>query len=258
MRKKIDRIDDRIVRLLNERCEIAALVGDWKSRNSQPFYVPEREKELYDRLESLNDGPLPQRALRAIYREIISASISLEKAIRIGFRAGDDCAREAARETFGDSAEYVACKTPSLLVASVADSDCDYGIIPCPCHARCTEPEAYLKAVLMKKEVGICAKRVCEARKSYYVIGLHSGASCRGACTSVVVKLKSNSSDTAIRKLIPPALLNISCDIPTPRGKLMFLELSSHEASDEFRGFSNALEQELGPVRVLGSYPVFQ
>jgi chorismate mutase/prephenate dehydratase len=78
LREQIDRLDDKLLRLLNERAKVALEVGKAKAAAELPVYVPEREASLLRRLAELNPGPLPPASLLAIYREIISASRSLE------------------------------------------------------------------------------------------------------------------------------------------------------------------------------------
>ena len=79
LRVQIDAIDRQIVRLLNDRYKVVKEVGEWKRERGQPLYVPEREKALLEKLESINEGPMPDSTLRAVYREIMSAAIKLEQ-----------------------------------------------------------------------------------------------------------------------------------------------------------------------------------
>ena len=77
LRVRIDAIDRQIVHLLNERYEVVKKVGEWKRERGQPLYVPEREKALLEKLESINEGPMPDSTLRAVYREIMSGALRL-------------------------------------------------------------------------------------------------------------------------------------------------------------------------------------
>jgi len=76
LRVEIDAIDDRILELLNARAKAAIEVGSIKKERNLKFYVPEREVEILRRLTAVNGGPFPNEGLKAIYREIISASLS--------------------------------------------------------------------------------------------------------------------------------------------------------------------------------------
>ena len=78
LRVEINAIDDRILELLNRRAKAAIEVGSVKKERNLNIYVPEREAEILRRLTAANEGPFPNDGLKAIYREIISASLSLE------------------------------------------------------------------------------------------------------------------------------------------------------------------------------------
>src|SRR4051812_3871628 len=79
IRKDIDGIDAELVTLLSRRAALAQEVGHVKGKDGRPYFTPERERAIYERLDRTNPGPLQTRQLIAIYREIISAAIALEK-----------------------------------------------------------------------------------------------------------------------------------------------------------------------------------
>ncbi len=79
LRKSIDKVDERIVKLLNERASLAIEVGRLKTESGELIRAPEREKEIFRKLKGVNEGPLSDNALESIYRKIISASLSLER-----------------------------------------------------------------------------------------------------------------------------------------------------------------------------------
>src|SRR5687767_4539885 len=85
LRESIDRIDDEILRLLNERATFVGQVASLKERMQVPFYVPSRERAIVDRLSALNHGPFPTEAIRPVFQEIFSACLSLEKRIRVAY-----------------------------------------------------------------------------------------------------------------------------------------------------------------------------
>src|SRR5215210_3223434 len=87
-RAHIDAIDEEILRLLNRRVEWALKVGDKKQAMGLPLHDPARERSIFERLRVLNEslqGPLPDVAVSAIYREIISACRNAEQATRVAF-----------------------------------------------------------------------------------------------------------------------------------------------------------------------------
>src|SRR5579872_340399 len=85
LRAKIDEIDRQLIELLNARASIVVEIGKLKQSQGTPIYAPDREKAVLDRVRSLNRGPLSDRCLEAVYREVMSGSFALEKPLRIGF-----------------------------------------------------------------------------------------------------------------------------------------------------------------------------
>jgi chorismate mutase/prephenate dehydratase len=85
LRTKIDQIDEKVVALLNDRALLAQKIGRSKSQNNQEIYVPHREKQILQRLSRLNQGPLPEYSIRAIFREVVSACRSVEAPLKIAF-----------------------------------------------------------------------------------------------------------------------------------------------------------------------------
>src|ERR1051325_407411 len=85
LRVKIDQLDTQIVELLNSRARIVVEIGRLKQNSNAPIYAPGREKAVLEKVKKLNRGPLPDRCLDAVYRELMSGSFALEKPLRIGF-----------------------------------------------------------------------------------------------------------------------------------------------------------------------------
>jgi len=85
LRRRIDDLDRKIVELLNERANVVVDVGRVKQADGTPIYAPDREQAVLQRIAEMNSGPLPQKTLQAIYRELMSGSFALEKPLRIGF-----------------------------------------------------------------------------------------------------------------------------------------------------------------------------
>src|SRR5574342_1374018 len=85
LRKSIDAIDDKILELLNERAKLVIEIGGIKKQEKSEFHVPDRERQILDRLTSKNSGPFPNESLQAVLREIFSASLSREKPVKIAY-----------------------------------------------------------------------------------------------------------------------------------------------------------------------------
>ena len=131
LRQKIDEVDRRIIALLNERSQIVLDIGEWKRQQGRPVYDPSREELVYQKIQAANGGPLPNRCLRAIYRELMSASIALEKPITVCFLGPEGTfSQVAAKAKFGDSADYLAVRGVDAIFHDVARGDADYGVVP--------------------------------------------------------------------------------------------------------------------------------
>lgn len=79
LRKKIDTIDAKIVRLLNQRALLAKEIHKIKKNHSLPLYDPKREEEIFENLSKANEGPLFDEAFREIYETVLQWMKSLEE-----------------------------------------------------------------------------------------------------------------------------------------------------------------------------------
>lgn len=131
LRERIDGIDDRIVELLNERARVVIEVGRLKSGSNQEFHVPGRERQIYERLKSQNPGPFPNDALKSIYREVISACLSLESPMKVAFLGPKATfSHLATMQQFGLSAELVPLKSIPTVFEEVEKGKALYGVVP--------------------------------------------------------------------------------------------------------------------------------
>lgn len=131
LRAKIDDVDDRILQLLNERSEVVLEVGRLKSGKNMEFHVPGRERQIYERLLKANPGPFPNDALKNIYREIISACLSLESPMRVAFLGPKATfSHLATMQQFGLSAELVPLKSIPAVFEEVEKGKALYGVVP--------------------------------------------------------------------------------------------------------------------------------
>lgn len=131
LRDAIDVIDGQLVTLLNERARLAQEIGRIKERGGHPVYVPERAEHLVNRLASQSTGPLGEQAIRAIYTEIMSAALALEKEMVVACagEAGGD-AHFAARRQFGSSIRFSFHSGPEEVVEALRRAEADCGVIP--------------------------------------------------------------------------------------------------------------------------------
>lgn len=129
-RRRIDAIDSEILRLLGTRLDIARQIGEKKRELGIPSYDPARERVVLDRIVHAGGGAFPAEGLRAIYREIISASRALETRRPVSYLgAPGSLAHQAARERFGDSAALEPCDAPLRVFERLASGDAEYAVL---------------------------------------------------------------------------------------------------------------------------------
>jgi chorismate mutase len=78
-RRRIDAIDEQLMRLLNSRSACAVEIGRIKRSLGLPVYSPEREAWILDRVMRENPGPLDDTAIRRVFERIIDESRRLER-----------------------------------------------------------------------------------------------------------------------------------------------------------------------------------
>lgn len=137
LRERIDAIDSQLIELMNERARVAVEVGRAKREAAggdgatAQFYVPAREKAVLDKIRSRNAGPLPDRTLDAIWREIMSGSIGLQKPLRVAYLGPvGSFSHAAAVGKFGSSVSYVASADINGVFEAIARQHADCGLVP--------------------------------------------------------------------------------------------------------------------------------
>lgn len=130
-RKEIDAIDAEMLDLLNRRASLAQQIGHAKSRENSHYFTPEREYNVFQRLTSLNKGPLEGAGVRAIYREIISACRALEKPLSVaGLGPEGTFSHLACVTRFGRMSAFQPTETISEVFTAVERNESDYGVVP--------------------------------------------------------------------------------------------------------------------------------
>lgn len=131
LREKIDMIDLEILNLLNERAKLAIKIGSIKKEKKLSAHVPHREREIYERLEKENKGPFPNEALRVVFREIISASLSLERPLRVAYLGPKATFTHlACMKQFGFFANYIPVNSIREVFIEVERGRAEYGVVP--------------------------------------------------------------------------------------------------------------------------------
>ena len=131
IRVKIDELDRQLVALVNQRLALAAEIGRIKRSTGGEIYVPEREDAVLRKICAQNEGPIKNEALRAIYREIMSAAIALEKPLLIAYLGPEASnTHAAAMKKFGASVDYHAMAAIGDIFTAVEKGEADLAVIP--------------------------------------------------------------------------------------------------------------------------------
>ena len=160
IRKKIDAIDEQLLTLLNERADCVHAVGLLKKAEGAAIYAPEREEQVLRSLverSRAHGGRLPEKAIRAIYREIMSASLALEKDLTIAYVGLEATStHQAAQIKFGASVNYIPRPSIAEVFEMVERGSADYAVVPIENSTDGAVNHAL--DVFMKSDLRICAQ----------------------------------------------------------------------------------------------------
>jgi chorismate mutase / prephenate dehydratase len=131
-RTRIDSLDERILSLLAERAGVAREIADVKrAAELEVFHDPERERQVLERLVKKGAGRFPEGAIRAVFREVMSACLSVEEPLRVAYLGPEGTfSQMAARQLFGLQARYRECATIEAVFEAVQSKDATYGVVP--------------------------------------------------------------------------------------------------------------------------------
>ncbi len=134
IRDKLDKIDNQVLELFNQRVELVEKVAEFKSRTNSPIYRPEREKEIVNRLKRINkesSGKLSEQLLESLFSQIISTFRNYEKHELIAYLGPEaSFTHQAAEKRFGLSGNYVPLTTITSVFREVQRDKARFGIVP--------------------------------------------------------------------------------------------------------------------------------
>jgi chorismate mutase/prephenate dehydratase len=131
-RSRIDALDDTILNLLEARADVARDVARVKRDAAiEVFHDPERERAVLERLVKRGGERFPPDAIRAVFREVMSACLSVEEPLRVAYLGPEGTfSQMAARHLFGLQARYRECATIEAVFETVQSKDATYGVVP--------------------------------------------------------------------------------------------------------------------------------
>ena len=131
LRKEIDRLDNELLKLLNERMEVVKKVGEFKQQTKGAIYRPEREKQIIDRLASLSDGLLNKEAIEAIFMEVFAVSRNLELPERVVYLGPKGSySHQAAEMKFGSLSSYMPISSIEGVFKVLENKEAKFGVVP--------------------------------------------------------------------------------------------------------------------------------
>lgn len=132
LRQRIDAIDAQVLALLQERARAAMAIGEIKREAGAPVWRPEREAQVLDRLAvAAADGPLGAEAVRAIWREVMSACRALERRLRVAYLGpAGTFSEQAVLAHFGTSVDLVPCPSFEEVFRAAEAGTADFGVVP--------------------------------------------------------------------------------------------------------------------------------
>lgn len=267
LREKIDTLDTSLLALLNERASLAMEIGVIKNRESLPVYSPERETLLLKSLVERSSGPLRPEAIRAIYREIMSASLSLEKDVAIACAGpAGSASHRAAMAKFGSSVRYTHGPSIAAVFEEVRRDRADCGVVPLedPEHGFLNHTMDELAAT----DLVICAEirpdgETPEEGTSarYIVLGRKPNGPSANDQTMIMLRIE-NKPGGLVEALEPFRGMEINIDRiasrPAMKGSLdsfFFVQAEGHQQTLQQKGLFRELSKNCRAVKILGSYP---
>jgi chorismate mutase/prephenate dehydratase len=131
LRTRIDRLDKELVKLMNERAQLAVEIGRAKSVEGQAAYLPSREEEVLTQIAAVNRGPLAERTLRAVFNELICGARAIGQDQRVAYLGpAYSYSHLAALHRFGHAVDLVPVGTIAAVFDEVNRGQATYGLVP--------------------------------------------------------------------------------------------------------------------------------
>jgi len=235
IRKKIDALDARLLRLLNERADLVHEIGLVKRKEGFAIYAPDRE--------------------------IMSASLALEKEVTIAYLGPEgNWAYQAAREKFGASVHYAPRANIAEVFGAVDRREADYGIVPAENSTDGAVSRTF--DMFLDSELKICAQVLVPraGALSRFLVISHDGCPPTGNDKTSLVLALQDGPGALLSALEPFQKINVSKIESRParlgaNEQLFFLDVEGHAQDEKLSSALKALEKRSSFVKILGSYP---
>lgn len=265
LRQRIDNLDTELLRLLNERASLAKEIGVIKNRASLPIYSPDREMKLLRSLVERSRGPLRPESIRAIYREIMSASLALENDIVIAcLGPSGGFTHQTAVAKFGSSVRYTPSQSIAEVLQQVSAKKADCGVIPLedPVHGFINSTLDELATT----DLSICAEILPEADNAstglrHIILGHQINVPTGHDQTLIMLRIEDKPG-SLVSALEPFRKMQVNlahfASRPSVKGgadTFFFVQTDGHIQDLENSGLLAELSKGCRSVKILGSYP---
>jgi len=131
LRGQIDAVDAQLLELLARRARLAQEVGHVKAATLAPVFRPEREAQVLLGVAQRNPGPLHNRDVQTIFREIMSACRALERRVSVAFLGPiGTFTEQAVYQQFGRAVDGIACASIDEVFRAAEAGTADFGVVP--------------------------------------------------------------------------------------------------------------------------------
>lgn len=131
LRKKIDGIDEQLLKLLNQRAQEVGKITNLKRKSELEVFSAEREAAIHARLKKINRGPLKDEDLEIVFREILSVCRSQDMILNIAYLGPEGTFTHlAAIKKFGKKPKYISAESINDVFDKVERGEVRYGVVP--------------------------------------------------------------------------------------------------------------------------------
>ena len=282
MRDEIDEIAATIHDLLRRRMALANRIsGTKRARGATGALLrPAREAAILRRLQARHEGPFPFPVVVRIWSEIMSATLFAEGGFAVSVFTVDEPTEEnrfadLARVHFGAETPLLAAQTESGVLRGVRDGKASVGVLPVPADAMSGGVAVSAEPWWLTLAVSDEERPMIVSRLPWLAGGRHAAGKTNALVVAMtppapsgddVSYLAVESSDTISRDRIRSALAVAGIavtgsvawhDDGGAPGRWQLIEVDGFvaEADQRLQQFAEQLDDDVGRIEVLGSYP---
>jgi len=131
LRRKIDEVDNKLVKLIAQRIRITEEIGEEKGKQGKQIEDAAREKTVLENARRIaQEESISQEDVESIYRQIITVSKSVQ-GIVVAFQGELGAySEEAAFRFFGSSIQVKPCESLDNVFKLVEQGEVNFGVVP--------------------------------------------------------------------------------------------------------------------------------